>query len=343
MRPILPIALCLLAGPALAQATSYTVPYGLDSTPGNNAFSHWSGGRVLQVVDMSNRTPRALNQIAFRRYQSTSTGATSGALDVIVTMAQCDWAVVDTVFKNNWQTNVVEVLNAKSVSIPDWTVAPNPAPAPFDMVFKFSKTWVYRGNSALVWTVDYSNSTANGRSMDRDYGTWNYVGGTSLGTGCGSYGDYLQFWNLGSASPISGFHLQVAGTNGPATAPTFLLLDGSDSNLTVPGLCAKLHALPTFIFYLGASDASGTLSHRYLTLPFLAGAQNATIYTQLLAVDTTQTGLPFAVSGGQKVTIPSNTSTYGHPSCYLWAPGGGATVATGNFVFFSGAPIAELK
>ncbi|MEZ5987809.1 MAG: hypothetical protein R3F30_01520 [Planctomycetota bacterium] len=344
MRARLSLALAVLAAPALAQTTSYTVPYGLDSIEGNQVFYHWAGGRVMQVADMSNPKPRAINQLSFRRNNAAYSSATKGTLDVVVTMAQCDWSLLDTVFKGNWQTNVVEVLNAKSVNIPDWTTAPTTPPAAFDFTLKFAKTWVYRGQTALVWTVDYANSTAGTHTMDRDYGAYVYNAGTSLGSGCGNWVDYMRFWNTGPSSPVTGFHMQVAGTSGPANMPVFMMLDGTDSNLSVPGLCAKLHALPTFIFYLGLNDASGNLSHRYVTLPWVGPIQGGTIYTQLLAPDASQTGIKLAVSGGQKVLIPTNSATANsHPTMYAWASGSGATTATSNYIFFGGAPVAELK
>jgi len=345
MLALLSLAVALAAGSALAQATSYTVPAGLDGTEGNKVFSHWAGstGRVLQVVDMSNTTARSIGQLAFRRDKAPTSSGTKGALDVVVTMGQCDWALVDTVFKHNLQTNVVEVLNAKSVNIPDWTTAPTTPPAAFDFTLKFAKTWVYGGKTALVWTVSYAGSTAGTHQMDWSHGSYVSNTGTSLGKGCGIWTDTLEFWNTGRADPRVGFHLQVAGRSGPKGMPVFLMLDLKDGNLAVPGLCARVHALPAFIFYLGSNDANGHLSHRYLTLPWVSASQGIMVYTQLLAPDASQTGIKLAVSGGQRVIVPINNATDCHPTCHLWATGSTATAAIFDLVLFGGAPIAELR
>ncbi|MEZ5987813.1 MAG: hypothetical protein R3F30_01540 [Planctomycetota bacterium] len=343
-------ALALLLAQAPAQVTSYTSPTGLDGTEGNNYFYHWGSttGRVLQVVDWSNLQPRAINQMAFRRDTTVASNTTSvsGTLDLVVVVAQCDYRNVDSVYAGNHTSNPRTAYSGK-INFPDWRTKPLIAPANFDFVIKFNTTWTYLGRAlantqALVWTADYKNATNGYGYMDRDYSGYSTATGTPLGSGCGGFADYLQFLNSGDYDPLSGMHLRVRGTNAPPNAPIFLMFDGTDSNLTVPGLCARLRALPTFVFYMGPADGTGLMSDRYLTLPYIKALESGTLYTQLLTVDTTQAGLPFAVTGGQKVTVPSQAKpTNAHAACYHWSSGSGGTVSPG--IFFSGAPIAEFR
>ncbi|MEZ5987810.1 MAG: hypothetical protein R3F30_01525 [Planctomycetota bacterium] len=342
MRLRLPLALSLLAAPALAQATSYTVPYGLDTAEGNAVSYHWAGDRVLQVVDMTNPRLRVLQQIAFRRDDQAQTPATAGAMDVVVTMAQCEWSRISTAFKDNWQTNAVQVLNAKNVSVPDWRVRAK-SPAPFDFVLKFANPWLYRGQTALVWTIAYANSTAGVHRMDRDCGTYLFNVGQPLSRSCGSWYDYVRFWNTGNYAPFTGFHLEVGVSSDRPNTPVFVMLDTSDRQLKVPGLCTDLHTLPTFLFYLGTTDGKGNLPDVYLSFPWVWGVEGGDVFTQTLAPDATMTGIKLGLSGGRRTTIPVNPSGYGHQTCYLWAEGSDTATAIGRYVFYGGAPVAELR
>ncbi len=342
------LAAAVLAAPAVAQAVR-TVPVGFEKKWGGVPFYHWASaaGRTMQVVDNSNTTPfAAIKQLSFRRHNATSSG-TPGTADVEVTMSQANWGMLDTRFAEQEKArNAKVVCKMKQINLPDWTAMPKDMS--FDFPIKFDAPWVYLGRGlpgteALVWTVRYKNSTAGTHVLDRAFGAYKYTAGTVIGSGCSGYSHYLRFWNTGPHSANDGMHMEVAGASGPKSSPTLMFFDLKDAQMTVPGLCSTLHALPVVVFPVGGTDAMGVLSHRYLQLPYIQGIEGWTIFTQLLSLDTTQTGLPFSVSNANTLTIPVNASVKGDSACYAWAQGVGATTAIGNFWFFSGAPVTELS
>lgn len=344
MKPLLlSVGLVLISIPLAAQ-TSFTSPKGLDNKEGNTLFFHWAGARVMQVVDNTNLTPRPIFQLSFRQDNSASTKGSKGTMDLVLTMSQTPFQLIDENFAANFRSNTAVVFKGKA-NIPNWTKAPTKAPAPFTFAIKFTKPWVYKGKTALVWHVDYKNATAGTHTMDRDYTIIHPASttGTQLGKGCGNYTGYLRLLNTGNYDPVTGMHVEVGATLGPKKALTWLFIDGKDSNLTVPGLCTKLHALPTLVIPVGSTDATGTLTHKYLTFPYVSAIQNASLVTQLFSIDTSQKGLPFALTGGRKATMPASSGTYGHAASYAWASGSGTANAISHLVFFGGAPVTQLK
>lgn len=343
MKPTsITIALLLFATPAFGQ--SQTIPAGYDSTPGGQSFNHWgsTAGRTMQVMDRSNPTPRPLGELSFRRLaNSGSASRTAGTLDAEVTVAQCPVALLDTHFDSNHKLNSKVVLKGK-VNVPDWTMAqPNPA---FDLTFKFSTRWVYTGQGALIWTIRYSNSTAPYRAMDRAFGAIQVrTNGTSLGTGCSGATGSLRLDNSGSYNKEFGMHLLLGATGAPANAPAWVLIDGKAQNLTVPGLCTKLQALPNVLLPLGNADGTGVLTKKYLNVPYMSSLQGGTIVTQLMFLDPSQTGLPFRLTGGSTGMMPTSANTQGTASAYAWASGATATTGISDWWFFTGAPVALAK
>ncbi|HKI82340.1 MAG TPA: hypothetical protein VKA04_11895, partial [Pseudodesulfovibrio sp.] len=147
----------------------------------------------------------------------------------------------------------------------------------------------------------------------------------------------------GNYSPVSGMHIEVwSSTGGPPGSATWLLIDGKDSNLAVPGLCARLHALPTIMLPVGKTTALGEVTKKHLSFPFIAGLQGANLVTQLLTLAPAQPGLPFGITDGQQARMPSYTGTHGHAAVYLHGySSNSSTLSLG--VFYGGAPVAELR
>jgi len=263
-------------------------------------------------------------------------------MDLVLTMAQTPWGVVDEMYAENHKTNKVVAFSGK-INIPDWTKAPASTPSPFNFTIKFTKPWVYKGGTALVWHVDYKNSTAGTHKMDRAFGSYAYKLGTALGTGCNGYTGYLRLWNTGNYHPTSGMHFEIGATGGPASALSWLLIDSKDSALSIKGLCTKLHALPTILLPVGSTDATGILSHKYLNFPWISAIQSGTFVTQIMSIDTKQSGLPFRLTDGTTAVMPVNAATNGYAACYSWASGSGATNSPSHFIFFGGCPVTEIK
>ncbi|MCB9919924.1 MAG: hypothetical protein H6832_16090 [Planctomycetes bacterium] len=334
------LAFALLATPVFAQST--TIPIGFDTVQGGQSFFHWGSvaGRTMQVADRSNPRPRPISELSFRR-RSNATSTGSGTLDAEVIMSQCPIGFLDTHFDSNERINRKVVLKSQ-VNIPDWSTAvANP---PFDFTFKFSSTWVYTGQEALIWTIRYQNSTDSGKSMDRAFGAIRVTStSSSIGTGCGSSAETTEIQNSGNYANEVGMHLLCGATGLPANTPTWLLIDSTAANLTIPGLCTKLQALPNIMLPFGSADGTGVLTKKYLTFPYIASLVSGTLVTQILYIDPAQTGLPLGLTGGTQGTMPASSNVTGTATAYGWASGFSATTVTGDFFFFTGAPVAEAK
>ena len=336
-------ALLLVAGPLLAQATSSTIPAGFDNKGGGQPFFHWAStaGRTMQVIDQSNNRPRAIRTLAFRRLAGRTSSAATGTLDIEIVMAECPWGLVDTHFDSNQQIGRSVVLKGK-VNLPDWRTATT-SPK-FDMIFTFTKPFVYTRRAALLWTIRYSNSTSGTRVMDRAFGAiQTRATGATLGAGCTGTADTMRLDNSGNYAAGVGMHFLVGATGAPANAPAWLLVDGKASNINVPGLCTRLRALPTLLVPIGKANARGILTKKYLNIPYIAGLQGATLVTQVMFFDPSQRGLPFRLTGGRTANMPSSGNVNGTASAYAWASGATATQAIGDWFFYTGAPVAEGK
>lgn len=326
------------AASAATQATSDTMPVGMDKTEGNAVFYHWgaANGRSLTGIGDLSR-PRSINQIAFRRNGTSNAGAARTLdVEVILSDGNLNYVVADADLIHGARKTVV--LKATGVKFPDWSANAG-SPAPFDFVLKFTKPFVYiRGD--LVWQVRYTNPSQTGLAqMDREWTGPTGTTGVVAGAGCGSFTHTLRLENNGSGMAANGMRMRINATGAKPNAPTWLMLDFKASNITVPGLCSKLYALPTVFLPLPATNAAGGLPFVYVGFPYIVGLQGASFTTQLLSLDTSQTGLPFLASNGRTATMPINTSTTSRTATYMWTS---LPTLTGT-CFFGGSVIAELK
>lgn len=334
----------LLASASPLCAQSSTFPAGFDATFGGHVTYHWGGapGRALQIADRSNARPRAVRQIAFRRAGARAqTAASAGTINAEVVMAENPFSFLDLEFDKNQRFNLRVTLSA-NVNLPNWTTAqPNPN---FDLVFKFRTVWIYTGRAALVWTIRYDQGPATHRVIDRAFGAiQSRRSGRSLGLGCSNNTrDFLRLDNSGDYSRETGMHMLVSAVGAPASAPSWLLIDSKVSQLNV-GLCAPLRVLPTILLPMGNASLTGAISPKYVSFPYNKSVEGSTLATQWLFFDPSQSGLPFQLSGGYSAQMPVSTNTKGTASAYAWAPGRNAKQGTGDWWFFSGAPVMQVK
>lgn len=312
------------------------MPIGMDAIEGNAVFYHWgSTGRSLTGIGPLSR-PRAINQLAFRRDASPS-GATR-TLDATVTLSTGSllYFVGDTATMHGPNQSVV--LQQTGVNFPDWSTSAG-SPAPFDFVLKFQKPFVYTLGD-LIWSVYYTNPSDSGLATNDREWTGPVTGAsTVVGAGCGGFSHTMQLENNGPGMVKSGMRIRVNASSAPASSPAWLLVDFTASNIPVPGLCASLYALPTIFLPLPVTTSTGTLPLVYVGFPYTAAAQGATIVTQLLSVDPTQTGLPLVVSNGRSATMPTSSTTSSKDAAYMWS----SNPTTTGSVFFGGCLVVELK
>jgi hypothetical protein len=327
--------------PLAAQTT--TSPRGLDAKEGNAIFYHWATvtGRRLQGIDDGWRTrPRLVPGIAFRR--DGAGGSTARTLTLRVTMAECNMALVSSDLSRNLHSNVYVNSTLTSFQWPNWSAAAVPPPAKFDAVIKFPRPWVYTGAGALLWDVEYSNaSSATLSATDRDYTSpAGSPAGTVLGSGCAGLAHDMRLENSGPGAPKFGMRIRFDATSGPANRPAFLMLAATDSNLTVPGVCTTVRALPIIpLISLGNTTPTGSLPFANLGFPYIAGLQGMPFVTQMLILDPSQPGFPAKLSNGRRATMPSNASTTTHDAVYAYHTLGSSVTA----MAFGGSIVVDLK
>ena len=113
--------------------------------------------------------------------------------------------------------------------------------------------------------------------------------------------------------------LTVSVTGAPPVSPIVFLFGDSDPNVTLPGWCGPIRALPLVALPIGASDASGILSASLPTGAWNGAAWGAPLYTQAVTPDSTQTPVPVSVSNGELLILPNipvdvrstNSTTFG--------------------------------
>ena len=174
---------------------------------------------------------------------------------------------------------------------------------------------------------------------------YNSATGAVLGTGCTATGQTSPFThtmalqNNGPAMPKFGVRLVAGASNGPKNTALLLSLAVTDSNLTIPGWCSKVHAVPLAIAPLTKTDANGSLLNHFLGGPYNGNLTGVPVVSQLFGLDTGQIG-SIALSNGRTARIPA-APTGGHSAAYIWCP----TTTTPNsssYVFFGGSIIARF-
>jgi hypothetical protein len=346
MQATLPLAVLAIAASSLC-SQSVTSPKGFDTTEGNAVFYHWGGNRRFQQIDASHiGLPRPIRTLAWRRDAlGGGSGATARTFDLEVKMANKSFAVQSLDMDLNL-AGATTVFPKANVNFPDWTQVPPAPPAPFDFVVTLSAPFVYLGIDGLL--IDFSHDNASSTTiitMDRDYGGPISGAGALLGTGCvatgrtAAFGHRLTLENNGPTMPRFGMRLRVNSTNAPSTSPIYFALAASDSNLSLPGLCSNVRALPVFVLPLGFSDAAGLFQDVYLSFAYDISIQGQAVVTQLIGLDSGQPGLPFVVSNGAQATMPSTFPAAANECVYAWTTlpnrtgtrfyGGGAIIRLG--------------
>jgi hypothetical protein len=335
-------------GQIVAQGGSFTSPRGLDAREGNSM--HWgilfqTPQRLQQVDNTQRGNPANVASIAFRRDgDRLAPDAGARTFDLTVRMAHAICANIGGTFAGNYRGGASSTVFAKkTVSFPDWT-APVPGPAAFDFVVPLDSTWAYDGQDALLWEVVVEAPSKTGNVfVDREWigGTFAIETGRTIGSGCVSLGTSpfqhrLRLYNYGPSDP-RGMQLESAGGNAPPNENIWLNLGVSDPGLVLPGLCESVHALPIVTVNAGVSTAVGEVRAVPFPVPYAPGLVGVPLYTQLVAADATQSGLPLSLSNGQIARMPPAPIPI--ECAYLY----GAPSATSATLFASRGIVARLS
>ena len=313
---------------SLVVAQGVTSPRGLNSVEGNTVFYHWQGNRRFQQIDQGQAgTPMVIQSISWRRNGNVAQTPGASTLDFKLDLGRGNFGAVSTLLDNNFLAGTrTSVFNQTAVNFPDWT-ANVPGPAPFDFKVVLPTPYVYTGTDALVIDFVHLNGSATGLlQTDRDFiGSTSHTAGTLLGTGCVASGNTAAFSHTSGMlnadvlpTPVNGMRLQFGGNYAPAGSPVTALLDVVNQNLSGI-LCKTLYAGPLVTIPLGmpvgTTNTIPTISYGFPNNPAAVGA---VLYSQLLALDASQTPLPIAISNGRQTTMPSASAAAPHRCSYAY-------------------------
>ncbi|MHC4514199.1 MAG: hypothetical protein ACYTGO_07305 [Planctomycetota bacterium] len=342
---VLAVAFVCFGGLLPAQPLKYIAsPKGLLAKEGNQNFFFGSNRRFQGIDHTHAGNVMVLKSFSLRRNGTSGTTNTAGTADAILDMGLANFGVLTREMDKNYMAGSRKnVFKKTNISFPNWGSGTTTPPAPFDFTLPFNTTFLYLGKNALLWDLTMQNNPSGGQ-VDRDYVSRTTSTAGSLGAGClatGQTSSFIQNMSLqnnGAAMPNFGLRMVVGARTGPRNTGLMLSVALTNSNFTVPGWCAKVHAVPLFLAPLGTTDAAGLLRDRYFSGPYSPTATGLPIVSQLFGVDTGQVG-SIVLSEGRSGTIPA-PPTGGHEAAYLWCPI--TTTPNNGTIFCGGAIIARF-
>jgi hypothetical protein len=308
-RISIPVLLGLAASGLAAQNFHYQ-PDGYAAVEGNSStgipFSYLSA-RVHQADSSRIGQPLPLiSALAFRRDRSAGTTAVARTVDVTILMGKTNVATFSNTFANNWLGTPVTVYTTKPTNLPDITVAPPAPPAPFAVSIPLDTPYTYDGVDSLLWELQVDNGVTGTYSMDWVSAATNTAGATStlLGTGCTTPNGAMSLTTSFNTT-LNTLNLSFSTLRAPSSTPLVLLFGLSNPNLSLPGLlCTTLHSDGVLQLPLGVSGTTGSLASITFPLTFNQSWAGVDIYSQVVAADATQVGLPLALSNGRQSPLP---------------------------------------
>lgn len=320
------VSLPLLAAGLAAQQVSS--PSGYLTTEGNSAAmavfaSHHTMTTTYGHVDdtLRGQGARSIGGIALRRDGMLPGSLTylGRTVQLAGRMAHANWsAVVNNGVQANSEyraTGWAGVIAPRAVSLPPLVAPPSVAPAPFAVSIPFDFPFAYDGTRAFTLSL---RTGPHGLGADRPY-PLDFIDGPSyvrgdtnvLGSGCrvaGRSADMRLSSLLTSFGDPGMSYWQLLVNDAPASAPAALVLGGASADVAFGG-CAHLRVRPDIVLGLGASNANGSTSvlFDFRHHPAFIGAH---LYTQALAADAGQPGVPVALSPGVESIYPRNPITH---------------------------------
>ncbi|MGA1606561.1 MAG: hypothetical protein ACO4CT_06225, partial [Planctomycetota bacterium] len=254
--------------------------------------------------------------------------ATPRSVYLTVRMGTADLANATGDFTADWSAPPTTVFTTKTIQTPDWSRLAAARPAPFDLVIPFDVAWSYDGSAPLAFELQMENTTGFlGPEVDADFGAPNpftQAVGQAFDFGCLVRGQFLEMShtldieNYGPSHTPFGIRVGFSVALAPRQQAAVVNIDFSDPALTVPGLCAPLHALPNISLPLGVTDALGTVPRTWFELPYSLQLEGIHLFTQALVLDPGVFGIPAAVSERRDAVVPDAPHS-APPSAYTYA------------------------
>ncbi|MCC6671600.1 MAG: hypothetical protein IT458_11095 [Planctomycetes bacterium] len=341
---LLPVPLLALGFSSAAQGpvVTYITPRGAEFFEGSSSsdimLGNWAAQTRTQQVD-NNLVGQPLPFVRFigwRRNGSSNAGAAK-TTNLTVICSHADYNTVTNTFATNYKDQPVTVFTKKPVNLPDWNAPSGSTPSPFNVILPFDTPFLYNGTDALLYDVLNENNPLGTYSQDWISGTMPHTYGaypTDLGGGCTTAnGPMVHRCALRANATVLELGFKVSGA--PASANVVMLIGASDPALPIPGLCGVLHTQPVLDLALTPASAAGNIAISFpVRTPWSPALAGITLYTQAVAPDAGQSGLPIAISNGLRSDTPAtggagaiNVKRIYHTSSVTAATGTGPSVS----------------
>jgi len=322
MRISLAVAALLLSGaPTVAQIDHKIVfPLSLAHTEGNtheNTVVNQPYMRWQQIDSDSLNNSHIVKYLRFRQdsFANTPT-AKNRIIDAQITMGAGIVSLFGNDFAKNYLASTSQVImNRKSISLPDWSQPPTAGPKPFDMTFPMDFIWQHNGFTNLVWEIEvWENTPGPGAyHIDADSAPGTATATTTaLGLGCTTNnGVFTNNTTFNVTNYDANFSMTLVASGAPSSSLVSYLIGSSDPNLAL-GWCSSLRVLPTVSFPIGIADLTGNAQIQFNANNYNPAWFGVKLYTQAVAPDATQPGVPLAFSNGAEISLPPTAHDIRH-------------------------------
>jgi hypothetical protein len=296
--------------------------------------------RWQQIDSDSNGNSHGVKFVRFRQDSLVSTpNAVNRIIDAEIRMGAGLMQLFTNDFANNFLSPPQTIMARKSISLPDWSSPPVIGPKPFDMTFPMDVTWFHNGFTNLVWEIQVWENTPGAGSYHIDADTAPGTATattTALGVGCTTNtGVFTNATSFDVTNYNASFSMTLAASGAPASSVVSYLIGSTDPNLAL-GWCASLRVLPTLSFPIGVADAGGNAQVTFNANQYNPAWSGLLLYTQALAPDATQPGVPLAFSNGTELSLPASA----HEIRHIYSTSAASTTGQGPF---AGGIIIEIS
>jgi hypothetical protein len=315
-------------------------PAGYDVREGDTSNSFPFGSTThhyMQVHGDLRGTPRTIASLSFRRDgQSETTVGVARTFTLELFLGDANLATVSSTFANNWVGTPTRVIAPRTINAPDWTQRPRVRPAPFDLVLMLDTPFNFTGTNDLGWEALLTNNSSSASYLadaHNDTGTGSQPGNHVMnGNGCTTANGEMLLYSGFTTSPTT-MTLRFELRDAPPSAPSAVLVGGSDPNAAVPGLCGdgRLRTDAAFVVFNGTATSAGSYSPS-ASVPYNAAYVGFTFYAQGAAPDATQQGLAVAASNGLVAPVPDRPLATNGARIYLSGSTGPVGTLNNNYL-----------
>jgi hypothetical protein len=298
----------------LGLAAQTVSPLGYDKKMANgsvhvpfSASSTFGVCRYQQIHGDVAGTPLLVKELAFRRRAGGLTTFEGRKVTLELLIGEGAAKAFGFQFAKNYASSPTVAIAKKEFDLPEMVATSGLQP--FVVKLPLDSAWSYSGKAALIWEAKVSKvvRTSVDYPIDCVIGGHTSHDGSTYGTGCNSGATSLSV-RLADDSGI--LRLQPEITSAPSGALGFLLLGATDPDLTIPGLCTKIHCDGAVVLSLPLTQGNGSLPRwPAITVPNQSAYTGLELTHQAFFVDSQRSPIPLSGTNGVRVEVPAPNSS----------------------------------